>query len=61
MSSKAAKQATKESPTSDVEEDTETEYSSADEVDPRAATLFGNMRTRLRWEADSKTLNLDVR
>jgi hypothetical protein len=61
MSSKSAEQAAKDSPTSDVEEDTETEYSSAEEVDPRVAPLFGTMRTRLRWEADSKTLNLDVR
>jgi hypothetical protein len=62
MSTKGtSKAAPKDSPTSDVEEETETEYSSADEGDARESATFGSMRTRLRWDAELKALNLDVR
>lgn len=53
------------SPTSDVEEDSETGeevYSSDVEGGAAAdASLFGSMRTRLRWDAAEKNLHLDVR
>lgn len=53
----------KESPTSEVEEDSEY-TSSSDEGGAGSssrAALFGALRTRLRWDVDSRTLNLDVR
>jgi hypothetical protein len=59
MSSKQAENDQNDSPTSDVQE--ESEYSSEDGVDPREASLLGSMRTRLRWEPDSNTLSLDVK
>lgn len=57
MSRKVAR---KDSPTSDVEEESETDYSSESD-EASEPSLFGNMRTRLRWNPADKTLNLDVR
>lgn len=57
-------QPAKESPTSEVEEDSEYTTSSSDEGGEGSssrAALFGALRTRLRWDVDSRTLNLDVR
>lgn len=56
----------KESPTSEVEEDSEYTNSSSSSDEGGAgsssrAPFFGALRTRLRWDVDSRTLNLDVR